>query len=234
MIVRPSAGTNTSAVSARLPENTAAGTRLATFVLRDDNPIARGAEDGDNVFVAIDGSDAGFMLEPLGESSRERDDAASGDWLTAYAVSLSVSPDYEADANLTATQRWTDGGTYRVLPTAAGAMIVPLPDSVNVRRSVDLDLVAMIRNIPEAIAVNVTGDAAAAVLLQSEVLLREDHGLGLVEDLYVHLHDPENNLSLARPRASLETQPASLGAALDLAFTSAVNSPQATGSFTIG
>ncbi len=209
--VRPSVGAGTAAVLARLPENTAAGTRLATFMLRDDN-----RPPAESVFVATNDSDGGFVLASLGEPSR---DAVSGEWLTPYAVSLAVSPDYEADATLTATQRWTDGGVYRVLPLATGSEMLPLAGSV--RLSAELDLAVEVANMNEAIAVNVTRDAAASVLLQSELLLPEDRGLGLIEGLYVHLDDPESRLSVARPRVSLETEPASLRDALDLVFTSA-------------
>ena len=178
---------------ADLPEDTPAGTVLATLEVRDDNPLT-----GVN-FVPAQGATA-YKIERTAASQRVAATAsAAAHYLASYRL-VTVAPDYEANATLDVVHRLVDNGRYGYDPLRQ-MVVRAAPSLVNT---------TMLRVNASVVDVN---EAPVLRFMQSRVDLAEN----AVQDdavVTVRAEDPEG--LVANLTYILTTVPGTLAAAFNV------------------
>ena len=177
---------------ADLPEDTPAGTVLATLQVRDDNPLT-----GVN-FAPAAGATA-YKIERTAASRRVAATAAEGAHYVASYRLVTVDPDYEANAMLNVVHALADNGRYMYDPARQTVMRLGNPVNTTVLR-----INGSITNVNEAPVLRFT---------PSRVDLAENAAEG-DEVVTVRAEDPEG--LAANLTYTLTTVPASLAAAFNV------------------
>ena len=176
-----------------LPEDTPAGTVLATLEVRDDNPLT-----GVN-FAPAAGATA-YAIERTAASQRVAATAEEGAHYVASYRLVTAAPDYEANATLDVVHRLTDNGRYGYDPL----------QQMVVRAAPSLVNTTMLRVNASVVDVN---EAPVVRFMQSRVNVAENAMQG--DDVVtVRAEDPEG--LVANLTYTVVTVPGSLAAAFNV------------------
>ena len=196
-------GAAPAVVTLRLPEDTRAGTPIATWEVEDDNPLT------DLAFAPASGATA-YTIERAGPAARVTVDGAVV-YRAPYRL-LAARPDHEANATLDLTHIFNDGGQYAYALARGQAAAMG-----GGHQSVSLKVNGTITDINEAPRLAFWAPAVDARI--DEVPLVEDAAVGTIA-LRVRAEDPEG--MTANLTYTLTTEPASLAAAFNASAVVAV------------
>ena len=195
-----SVGADSVSINA-LPENTPAGTVLATLSVQDDNPLT------DLNFVPAEGATA-YQIERTQDSQRV---AATADERAHYVASyrlVTVAPDYEANRTLDISHQLHDNGQYRYDPLQQQVFRFNPRVMIN---STTLGVNGSIENVNEAPALRFAADAVDLM----------ENAAQNTPVVMVTAMDPEG--MAANLTYTLTTNPSSLASAFNVGNVSATS-----------